>query len=79
MSPHEESAFMTNRELIRDIYARTKKTEDMVGNMTGDVSVLKSMQKTHEKEIDNLKTWRNVNVSVSGFLAALATAIGFHK
>lgn len=81
MSPKEQSetAFMTNRELIRDIYTRTKKTEDMIGNMIGDVSVLQSQQKSHEKEIDNLKTWRNVNISVSGILSALATAIGFHK
>ncbi len=77
MSPHEESAFMTNREMIRDIYVRTKTTEDMVGNMKGDVSVLKSNVIAHEKELDNLKTWRNI--TFTGMLTAILTAIGLHR
>ncbi len=79
MSPHEESAFMTNREMIRDMYARTKSTEKMVGNMKGDLSVLKSVQGNHKEEINNLKAWRNINVTASGLLTALLAAIGLHK
>ena len=74
MSPKEESAFMTNREMIRDMYARTKNTEDMVSNMKGEVSVIKTIQGVHQEEIKQLKFWRNVNIT--GILGAIATAIG---
>ncbi len=79
MSPHEESAFMTNREMVREIYAQTKKTQDMVGNIIGDISVLNSVQKNHKEEITSLKNWRNIHVSATGLLAALGTFIGLHK
>lgn len=75
MTPNrKETDFMTNREMIREMYARTKNTEDMVANMKGDVSVLSTVQKIHSDEIKSLKTWRNINVA--GILSAIATAIG---
>lgn len=77
MSPHEKSAFMTNREMIREMYARIKDTQDMVSDMKGEVSVLKTIQGIHTEEIKQLKFWRNINVA--GILSAIGTAIGFHK
>lgn len=76
-SEDKEAAFMTNREMIREMYQRTKNTEEMVGNMQGEISVLSTVQKLHAKDIDGLKTWRNVNISISGIISAVAAAIGF--
>lgn len=74
MSPKEESSFMTNREMIRDIYMRAKATEDMVSDMKGDVSVLSSVQRQHAKEITGLQNWRNV--TITGTIGSLVAAVG---
>lgn len=73
MSPKDESAFMTNREMIREMYIRTKNTEDMVSNMKGDVSVLTTIQNQHTKEINGLQNWRNI--TITGTIGALFTGI----
>ena len=70
----KETDFMTNREMIREMYSRTKTIEDMVGNMKGNISVLETVQKIHKDDIKSLKTWRNINVT--GILASIATAVG---
>lgn len=75
MTAKEESNFMTNREMIRDMYVRTKNTEDMIGNMKGDISVLRTTQNAHAEDIKGLKNWRNINVT--GLITAIAAAIGF--
>lgn len=45
MKPQDQS-FMTNREMIREIY-------NTVGDMKGDLSVLKTMQVVDTKRIDD--------------------------
>lgn len=70
----KSSDFMTNREMIREMYDRTRNTEGMVSDMKGEVSVLKTVQAIHTDDIKSLKTWRNINVA--GILSAIGTAIG---
>lgn len=72
--PKDGGDFMTNREMIRGMY-------NMISDMKGDVSVLKTVQgiekermDKHEKAIDNLRLWRNINAG--GIISALAAAIG---
>lgn len=74
MTAKEESSYMTNREMMREVYVRTKAIEDIVSDMKGDVSVLKTVQGIHTGEIKSLKNWRNINVT--GILGAIAAAIG---
>lgn len=77
MTAKEESSFMTNREMIREMYVRTKNTEDMIGNMKGDISVLRTTQNAHADDIKGLKNWRNINVTGTGIIAAIGALIGF--
>ena len=66
----EEDSIMTNREILRDIHTNLLQMKTTVTRIETKQENEKERMDKHEKSIDNLKVWRNVNVG------AILSALG---